>query len=493
MKRSLLLLSLAATLGVRQGHAETLTWGGGTAGTNTAMVTAGNWLENIAPSSTSDLLINGNNGATAIPTLYFGADTTIRSLSADNTTGEFGTSGLRIGPATSSSSTSARILTFGTSGITILSATNNAALTLWRFTSTASLTLNLGYTGISDIYVDSTSSILIGTASISGTGGLNKTGDGLLTLGLSNPFTGGLTISGGTVSTDSSLNLGYSTAADAVVINGGTLRFTNSSSITNTSTRGFKVGASVGTIEVQDAAVRFATTNTIGNVTGQAGILRKTGAGILSIENGLNTTHTGGTQLNAGTLVLALDSTLGGSGGVGITALSGTTFRGSGTVNGNSSFASGATIDVATMSGSVTVSNAVGTLTFNGNLALGDVTLLFDLGAPGSSDLIALAAGKALDIGSGTFDLSNFTFTALNTLASGTYTLISTDQSVVGSFGAAVIGTVNGADVTLVLGNNGKSIDLQVVASAVPEPAAYATLAGALTLAAAFGLRRRRS
>ncbi|MET0263042.1 MAG: autotransporter-associated beta strand repeat-containing protein [Rariglobus sp.] len=490
MKRTLSFLTLAGLTCLRPATAETLHWGGGTSGTSTFLSTASNWLENTAPTTTSDLIISGNNGTDLIPTLIFGADIAIRSLSADNANGEFGANGLRIGPTTSSSSTTARIVTFGTAGIPIISATNNAALTIWRFTATASQTLNLGYTGLGDIYTDASSSVTIGTANITGTGGINKTGAGLLTLGSTNAFTGGLTISAGVLSTDSSLNLGAKSAADAVVINGGTLRFTNSTGITNTNTRGFQVGSSTGTIEVQNGAVRFGTTNTFGNVSGQDGILRKTGTGILSFENGTNTTHTGGTLLEAGSLVLALNSTLGGNTSVaGLTAASGTTFRGSGTVNGNSSFANGAVIDIATMGGSVTVSNAIGTLSFNGNLALGDVSLLFDLGAPGTSDLISLTSGHVLTIGNGTFDLTNFTFTASGGLTDGTYTLISSNQTIVGSFGGTVTGTLNGADVTLVMGNGGTTIDLLVTGSAIPEPSSVALLAGAFVLAGA-SLRR---
>jgi autotransporter-associated beta strand protein len=493
MKTSLSFAALVGLASLQIATAETLNWGGGTSGTSTFLSTASNWLENTAPTAISDLLISGNNGTEVIPTLIFGADLTIRSLSADNSTGEFGSSGLRIGPTTSSSSTTVRTITFGTADTTILSATNNAALTIWRFTSSASQTLNLGYTGVSEIHADTTSSITIGTANITGTGGINKTGAGLLTLGSANAFTGGLTISEGTLSTSSSTYLGASTAADAVVINGGTLRFTNSSAITNTNTRGFQVGASTGTIEVQNGAVRFGTTNTFGNVSGQDGILRKTGSGILSFENGSNTTHTGGTLLNEGTLVLALDSTLGGSSSVaGITALAGTTFRGSGTVNGDSSFASGSTLDVATMSGSITVSDAIGSLVFDGNLTLGDVSLIMDLSAPGANDLITLTSGHVLDIGNGVFDLSNFVLTALNVLAEGTYTLITTDQSVVGSFGSNLTGTVGDSEISLVLGNSGTTIDL-VVTSAIPEPSSLALLAGSLGLATTLFRRRRRT
>lgn len=486
----MVILSLAVC--AHHATGETLTWGGGTAGGNTNMATAGNWLENTAPSETSDLVISTRNGTAVIPTLHFGDDYTIRSLSVDNSAGRFGDNGLRIGPATSSSSTTQRTVTFGTAGITMLSATNDAALTLWRFTTSASMTFNLGYTGVSSIHVDDTSSILIGTASITGTGGINKTGAGTLTLGSTNTFTGGLTISEGTVSVGSTLHLGSSTAADAVVIDGGTLLFTHSSAITNTATRGFQVGSSTGTIEVANGAatVRFAGSNTVGNVTGETGILRKTGAGTLSIENGLNTTHTGGTLLNEGRLVLALDSTLGGTGGIGITALGGTTLQGSGIINGDSSFADGATIDIATMSNHNTVSNAIGTLFFDGNLTVGAAMLLFDLGLTASSDLVTLAAGMVLDIGNGTFDLSNFTFTALAGFDAGTYTLISTDQSIVGSFGSQLTGTVDGRDVTLALAESGNSIEL-VVASAIPEPSVYAALAGAAGLFCTF-LRRRK-
>jgi len=195
---------LSATAG-----AVTLNWTGGSAGTLANMATASNWQESASPSTGPDapydLVIANRNDASppvdplpAIPTLLTGADYTIRSITADNTAGRYGTSGLRIGPATSTTSTTARILSFNTPGINIITAANNASLTFWRYTSTASMTLNLNYSGASTITADATSRVVFDAAPMTGTGGIIKAGDGSVSTGNSHTYSGGTTLNAGT-------------------------------------------------------------------------------------------------------------------------------------------------------------------------------------------------------------------------------------------------------------------------------------------------------
>ena len=127
---------------------------------------------------------------------------------------------------------------------------------------------------------------------ISGTGGVTKTGTGVLTLSGNNPFSGGLLVSGGTVSFTTTSALGTDTTDTGVTLAGGGLRYTGASAtltrgVTVTGTGNFEI-AQPGTILKDSAYIR-------GN-----GNLNKTGAGTLYLF-GYNT-YTGGTTVSGGTL-----------------------------------------------------------------------------------------------------------------------------------------------------------------------------------------------
>ncbi|AHF91840.1 autotransporter [Opitutaceae bacterium TAV5] len=468
----------------------TLNWSGGSGGGNANMSGTGNWTEGISPGADTDLVIATRNGSGTIPTLLTGADYTIRSISFDNAAGRYGPDGLRIGPTTASSA-STRTLTFGTADITIISATNEATVTFWRYNTSSTLTINLGYTGYGGINIDSTSSVTFSTASITGTGGIEKTGTGTLVLGTTNTFTGGLTISEGVVSIDNAANLGSTASVNTngVIINGGTLQVTGGTTA-SFANRGWRVGAQGGTLEVAED-VTFRILGSMRNVSGEDGVLVKTGAGTLSLENTSTGTsgyaHTGGTVVSAGTLLLNAGVTLGRDEGAGVTVASGATLAGSGTVAGDSVLADGAIVDIGTYSAGV-LSDAIGTLAFTGNLSVGDASFFFDLATTGASDLVQLAAGAVLDIGSGVFDLDNLQLTALAGFDDGIYTLFSTSETIVGTLGDTLTGTLDGRDVVLALGSNGTSLVLRV--GAIPEPATFAALAGLALFGLAFFLRR---
>lgn len=135
---------------------------------------------------------------------------------------------------------------------------------------------------------------------IAGAGGLTKTNTGVVTLSGENTFSGSTSITGGTVSISSDANLGtapVAATADHLVLNGATLAATGS--FTLNANRGLALGNGVGTVSV--AAGSTVTYDGIAaNVTGQAGILTKTGDGEL-ILGGANT-FTGGTNVNTGIL-----------------------------------------------------------------------------------------------------------------------------------------------------------------------------------------------
>ena len=452
----------------------TLNWTGGSTGGNANFTSTVNWSPSgTAPGNYAEppnLVIASRNGTDTIPTLLTGSSFSVRSLTFDNSAGRFNsTTGLRLGPTTSTTSTAANVLTFATPDINIMSAVNNAAVTLNRFTSSASQTYALDYTGLASIAVDASSSITFSEVAITGSGGLIKTGAGSLnfndvTSTLRNFSTGGFQILDGTVSTNSNLALGeYATLKeDAVVINGGTLSYTNTAVITNSADRGMQVGENTGTIELTNGNLRLA--NNIGDVTGQAGILRRTGVGILAIEAG--TSHTGGTLLESGQISLAKNSTLGGAGGAGIVVSEDAILRGSGTINGHSTFGAGSILMIDQMTSTTGISNIIGTLTINGNLTVAAANFMFDLNTPNASDLLDVTG--TIDIGAGVLDLNSFVFTTGTEFSAGTYTLFGSDNLLLGSLGSTLTGTLSGYDVTLGFSDDGTDL----VLTAIPEPAA---------------------
>ncbi|NQX00730.1 autotransporter-associated beta strand repeat-containing protein [bacterium] len=337
----------------------TLNWGGGSTGINSNLSSSGNWLEATAPGG-NDLVIAGRRDATppldplpSIPTLLTGGSTgagtnySIRSLSMDNAAGRFGSSGLRIGPTTSSTSTTESILTFATAGINILSATNNATTTFWRFNTVgANLTLNLAYAGTGTIVVDGTSRMTFDSVPMTGGGGVDKTGDGRLFTGSASTFTGGATVSGGTwVTNAGSIRDTVTNAINSgpfgrgpVTLGGGTIRsssetartYHNGVVLAANSTLGGSVildaligpvltgaqtftdsasGSTSLTAAVTLNVISNATWNQVITATDSTFAITKTGTGTLTL--GRNNSYEGGTEVSEGSLGFGTSGALG--------------------------------------------------------------------------------------------------------------------------------------------------------------------------------------
>jgi fibronectin-binding autotransporter adhesin len=166
------------------------------------------------------------------------------------------------------------------------------AVTLATALPVASLTVN-----------SATNYSFSGVGSITGTGGITKSGTGTLTINTTNDYTGPTVINAGVLAIDNLNNAGEpsslgATTADAsnLVLNGGTLRLIGTQ--TNTD-RNLTLGAAGGTLDV---AAGSSAMQISGTVIGPGG-LTKTGAGTLLLA-GANT-YAGGTTLSAGTLYLA--------------------------------------------------------------------------------------------------------------------------------------------------------------------------------------------
>ncbi len=127
-----------------------------------------------------------------------------------------------------------------------------------------------------------------GTGSLSGTTGLTKSGDGLLTLDTANTFTGKTAVNGGVLAIGADNRLGTAPAApvdDQLTLNGGTLRFTAGGQ-TLAANRGVTIGASGATLDTDGLA------DGSGNTTTIAGKI--TGAGPLTIKANGDQSNSGG-------------------------------------------------------------------------------------------------------------------------------------------------------------------------------------------------------
>ena len=142
---------------------------------------------------------------------------------------------------------------------------------------------------------------------ISGTGALNHSGEGTVTLSGSNTYSGATTISSGTVAisnlgnTSSGGNLGTS---GQINLHGGTLRYSGDSA---TTARTFNTngGSNGGTLDIAKAGTSLSLAGTISSSGGKA--LTKTGAGTL-ILTGTGNNSSAAVVLDEGRLVLAKSS-----------------------------------------------------------------------------------------------------------------------------------------------------------------------------------------
>ena len=183
-------------------------------------------------------------------------------------------------------------------------------------------------------------------ATITGAGAMIKDGAGTLTLSGANTYSGGTTIDAGTLAVAADGNLGATSGG--LTFAGGTLEATASF----TSARTVALSVNNGMVRVDGGIA-----TTLSGVVSGVGSLIKTGAGRLTLS-GANT-YTGGAFIDAGTLSVASDGSLGG----------GLILQG-GTLETTATFTSARTVQLA-VAGTVQVDTGK-TTTLSGRITSGD-------------------------------------------------------------------------------------------------------------------------
>ncbi|WP_322009702.1 autotransporter outer membrane beta-barrel domain-containing protein [Paraburkholderia sp. J12] len=263
--------------------------------------------------------------------------------------------------------------TLGTTTATVV-ATVNSGATLQA--NASNLPLSVTDNGLVRFQQDGAGTY---TGLIGGTGAVEKTGAGTLTLA---PATsGGNTWSGGTTITEGTLSVAADNALGAssgpLTFNGGTLQF--GSAFDLAASRAISITSNNGTIDTQSFDSTIAQ-----NIAG-AGSLTKIGSGTLTL-NGVNS-YAGGTNVNAGTVIVGDGTSAAAalSGGGPVAVASGATLGGYGSVTGN--VTNSGTIAAANALASL-ASGATGNFQINGNLTNAG---LVQLGGSGVGNTLTVA------------------------------------------------------------------------------------------------------
>ncbi|MBN8708602.1 MAG: autotransporter-associated beta strand repeat-containing protein [Verrucomicrobia bacterium] len=267
----------------------------------------------------------------------------------------------------------------------------------------------------------------------SGSNALTKTGEGTLTLGGINSYTGVTYVNGGTLSVSANANLGAQATGASVNLNNGTLRATSSFGLNNggagTNDRGV-VLTNTGTIDVTSSNTltvsgvvsdTYAATST----TAQRGSLTKSGSGTLVLGN--TNTYTGDTAVSAGTLVIS--GSLANTRAIDVAL--GATLKVDGSTNASASVSVAGTLGgtgvvggATTITGVLSPGNSEGLISFSNALTLSGNSALTSLEIAGTSRGV-LGGYDAVNIGASqllTYDgVLRLTMTAA--IASATYNL----------------------------------------------------------------------
>ncbi|MFN9211419.1 MAG: autotransporter-associated beta strand repeat-containing protein [Betaproteobacteria bacterium] len=332
-------------------------------------------------------------------------------------------------------------------------------------------------------------------AVLAGSGSLTKSGSGTVTLSGANTYTGTTTVSTGTLALSGSGSIADSSGL-SLGSAGAAFDISNITAATRIKVLDGVTGSSVA---LGGKTLDVASGSYAGSIGG-SGSLTKIGAGtlVLSGANG----YSGGTQVQAGTLALAGGSALADGGAV--TVATGATLRldadetvgslvSAGTVagSGRTLTAASYTIDggaVEANLGSGALTQRSGTTTLSGSAAAGSVNVTGGTLRLGAAE--RLAAGSALAVGGGSFDLGGYTQTlnavtlAAGSIDNGTLTATSYEMQS-GSVGAVLAGsgglTKSGSGTVTLSGTNNYT-------GATTVPGGTLALSGAGSVAESSGV-----
>ncbi len=371
---------------IRNLNVTTLTanlWDGGAG--DGLWASSNNWDPNILPAAGSDILLDNTFVSTA-QTINTGSNRIVRSLLFDSPDGY-----------TINNNT----ITFnagGVPGFTGIAVTNTRGNANETINSALALANNIGIRQNSSGTLNLNGNIALGaytaafdgaggtttvTGVISGTGNVTKADAGTVNLNAANTYSGGTTVSGGTLSTNN--NAGFGTGA--VTLGGGTLASSNNSTVNNTIALTGNAALSnittSGTLTQTNGsftlnlagATQSGTVNLSNNATGRtltaqvdagtstisgvianggagAGNLTKAGSGELVLSG--NNTYTGTTTIGNGTLSLGASDRLADASAVNIGASGIFNLNGYSEKVGTLTATGGATINLGSTSGANT-------------------------------------------------------------------------------------------------------------------------------------------
>ncbi len=427
--------------------AQTLTVWNGEGGSG-SWFNADNWVGGAVPpsNSLSDVLIATATSGTVVNPLTISSARTVRTITFDNNAGQLPAT---LNIDTNLSGTTARTLTIH-GGITLANTTTTVAFRGNNGVLTIALAANNTFNVSSGAQLSILNDVLV-----TGSSSIEKIGAGSLLMGTGKTFSGGLVLTEGRLRTN-----GSSTASGGAI--------TGSPFGTGTLTlRGGILQSFSGTTRTYHNSVLIDGNVALGGLAPDD--VTVTGQQTFSTLGGGTTTVSAGTHTLDVRSAVVWNQNIGGTGGLIKTGGAGLSFAGDNTFSGGLQIAEGA----------FTLTSA-GSLRFN----LGDGGLANSVSGVGSAtfDGTFVLDRSAVTAGTGTWNLVNVA--TLSESFGGSFTLRFLDET--GSFTDAGGGLYTFGDWSFSTATGALSL------APVPEPSAFAALAGLGALGFASQRRRRR-